>query len=71
MNSDLNINSILHQFERLDKQAQQNLFEKLALMIHKPEQKKSKVKLSSISGLGSSLWSKIDIDDYVDQERQW
>ncbi|PWK75287.1 hypothetical protein LX99_03780 [Mucilaginibacter oryzae] len=71
MNTDLNINDILLQVEQLDREAQQSLFEKLALMIRKPEQKKSKVKLSSISGLGASVWSKIDIDDYVDHERQW
>ncbi|MFS2189316.1 hypothetical protein ACCC92_21740 [Mucilaginibacter sp. Mucisp84] len=71
MNTDLNINEILLQVERLDKQAQQSLFEKLALMIRKPEQKKGKIRLSSISGLGASLWSKTDIDAYIDQERQW
>jgi hypothetical protein len=57
--------------ERLDKQAQQSLFEKLKLIIRKSEQKKSKIKLSSISGLGASMWSKTDVDAYIDQERQW
>jgi hypothetical protein len=71
MNTDLNINDILLQVERLDKQAQQSLFEKLKLIIRKSEQKKSKIKLSSISGLGASMWSKTDVDAYIDQERQW
>jgi len=71
MNTDLNVNDILLQVKRLDKEAQLSLLEKLALLIRKSESKEKKIKLSSISGVGSSLWSKTDIDEYVDQERQW
>ncbi|WPU99779.1 hypothetical protein SNE26_27595 [Mucilaginibacter sp. cycad4] len=60
MNTDLNIKEILLQVERPDKQAQR-----------KPKQKKSKIKLSGISGLGTSLWSTTDIDNYIAEERQW
>ncbi|QEC75869.1 hypothetical protein [Mucilaginibacter ginsenosidivorax] len=71
MNADLNINEILLQVERLDKEDQLSLLEKLALMIRKSERKQKQTKLSSLSGIGSSLWSNLDIDEYVDQERQW
>jgi len=71
MNSDLNVNDILLQVKRLDKEDQISLLEKLALLISKSERKEIKTKLSSISGVGSSLWSHTDIDEYVDQERQW
>jgi hypothetical protein len=71
MNADLNINEILLQVERLAKEDQLSLLEKLALMIRKSERKEKQTKLSSLSGVGSSLWSNTDIDDYVDQERQW
>lgn len=71
MNADLNINEILLQVERLDKEDQLSLLEKLALMIRKSERKQKQTKLSSLSGIGSSLWNNLDIDEYVDQERQW
>ena len=71
MNSDLNVNDILLQVKRLDKEDQISLLEKLALLISKSERKEIKTKLSSISGVGSSLWSNTNIDEYVDQERQW
>jgi hypothetical protein len=71
MNADLNINEILLQVERLDKEDQLSLLEKLALMIRKSERKEKQIKISSISGIGSSLWNNTNIDEYVDQERQW
>ena len=71
MNSDLNVNDILLQVKRLDKEDQISLLEKLALLISKSERKEIKTKLSSISGVGSSLWSNTNIDEYVDQERRW
>lgn len=71
MNADLNIHEILRQVERLEKEDQLSLLEKLALMIRKSEHKEKQTKLSSISGVGSSIWSKTNIDEYVDQERHW
>ena len=71
MNADINVNDILLQVKRLDKEDQISLLEKLALLISKSERKEIKTKLSSISGVGSSLWRNTDIDEYVDQERQW
>ena len=71
MNADLNVNDILLQVKRLDKEDQLSLLEKVALLIRKSEHKGNKPKLSTISGVGSSLWSGISIDEYIDQERQW
>lgn len=71
MNADLNINDILVQVKRLDKKDQLSLLEKLTSLIRKSEHKEYKTKLSSICGVGSSIWSNTDIDEYIDQERQW
>ena len=71
MNADLNVNDILLQVKHLDKEDQLSLLEKLVLLIRKSERKGNITKLSSISGVGSSLWSNTDIDKYIDQERQW
>lgn len=67
MNADLT----LTQFKQLDKADQLSLLGKLALLICKTDTTSSKVKPSSISGIGSSLWSKTNIDEYIEQERQW
>lgn len=71
MNADLNINTILAQVKQLDKADQLSLLGKLALLIRKTDTTSSKVKLSSISGIGASIWSKTNIDEYIEQERQW
>jgi hypothetical protein len=71
MSMNANVNDILLQVKRLDKEDQLNLLENLALLVRKSKRKENKTKLTSISGVGSSLWSNIDIDGYVDQERQW
>ncbi|MEC3879944.1 hypothetical protein [Parapedobacter sp. 10938] len=71
MNADLNINTILTQAKKLDRADQLSLLGKLALLIRKSDAARNKVKLSSISGIGSSLWSKTNIDEYIEQERQW
>lgn len=71
MNADLNIHRILTQVKQLDKADQLSLLEKLALLIRKSETSGNKTKLSSISGVGSSIWKKTNIDDYIEQERQW
>ena len=71
MSMNANVDDILLQVKRLAKEDQLNLLEKLTLLIRKTERKENKTKLTSISGVGSSLWSNTDIDGYVDQERQW
>jgi hypothetical protein len=71
MNNDSRINYILLQIEHLDQSSKQIPFEKLELLISKPSPRKTNVKLSAISGLGASIWSNINIDNYVAGERQW
>ncbi|MDN3584086.1 hypothetical protein [Mucilaginibacter flavus] len=66
----LSVNYLLLQIKRLDKRDQRRLFNQLTLMIQKSAKKKN-FKLSSISGLGSSIWSVVKIDEYLDQEREW
>lgn len=67
----LTVNDILSQVRQLDKQEQKNLLERLVLLISKKESDTNPVKLSSISGIGSEIWSNIDIDKYVESEREW
>ncbi len=71
MKAELNLSEILSQVKRMNKEEQLTLLEKLILLIRKTETSNKTTKISSISGLGSSLWSNTNIDDYLDQEREW
>jgi hypothetical protein len=71
MPATLNVNEIYSQVRQLDKEQQLTLLERLVLLIRKKEQKSDAVTLSSISGLGADLWKGVDIDKFIDEERQW
>ena len=64
------IDSILAEVKHLNKEEQLTLLEKLVAIIRR-EQKVSGVKLSSISGVGSEIWRGVDIDKYIETEREW
>jgi hypothetical protein len=71
MNAELNLKSILSQVKKLNKTEQVTLLQKISLLIKKENSASTSVNLSDISGLGSSLWKNIDVEKYVDDERQW
>ncbi len=70
MSTAINIQEILSKVKELDKEEQVTLLERLAALIRKDETLKP-AKLSNISGIGSKVWKKTNIDKYVEQERQW
>jgi ribosomal protein L18E len=71
MNTELTLNKILSQVQKLDKAEQASLLKKIASMLKNEEKSSSPVKLIEIAGLGSSIWQDADIDKYIDEERQW
>lgn len=73
MATSLNINDILSQVKKLDKEEQLNLLERIVLLLKKTEaNNKSSLRLKALSGLGSEIWkSTNEIDNYIDRERQW
>jgi hypothetical protein len=71
MSATLNIQDILTQVRRLDKGEQFSLLERLVALVRKSDESTKPVKLTSISGLGSEVWEKTNIDQYIEQERQW
>ena len=71
MSVSLTIQSILSKVKELDKEEQLTLLEKLVAVIRKNEATTTPTKLSNISGIGSEIWREINIDDHIDQERQW
>jgi len=64
------VTEILEVAEKLDTPQQHALLEQLATIIRKKESIKSSVSLSSLSGTGRELWHGVNIDHYLDGERQ-
>ncbi|GAA4301031.1 hypothetical protein [Compostibacter hankyongensis] len=71
MQATIDINDILSKVKQLNEEEQLTLLEKIALLIRKTAVKNKKVGLSAISGVGGAVWNDINIDKYVDEERQW
>jgi len=66
-----NLNAILLQVDKLDKAEQAILLKRITKMITKNSSSLGSISLTQLSGLGSSIWRGLDIDKYIDDERQW
>ncbi len=73
MAASLNINDILSQVKQLDKEDQLTLIQRLVSLLKRTEATKAtSLQLTALSGLGSEIWKgERDIDNYIDEERQW
>jgi len=66
-----NLNEILSQVDKLDKADQAILLKRITKMIKTNRSPIKSFPLTQLCGLGSSLWQGLDIDKYIDEERQW
>jgi hypothetical protein len=71
MSTTLNIRKIMTQVKHLNKEEQYTLLECLIALVRKTDDTHQNQKLSSISGVGSEIWKNVNIDEYIDHERQW
>jgi RecB family exonuclease len=71
MPTTLNIKDILTQVRGLDKEDQFTLLERLVALVRKQDEPSNQSSLLSLSGIGSDLWRETNIDQYIDEERQW
>lgn len=68
----INVNDILSQAEKLGKDEQLTLLQRLAQLVKKGQGNSfGSTKLISLNGLGSEVWRDTNIDTYLNQERQW
>ena len=67
----LNIHDILSKIKKLDTEDQLTLLERLVALIKKESTQNKSTKLSKISGVGSKVWRSTNVDEYIEQERQW
>jgi hypothetical protein len=70
MDAELNLNQILSQVKKLNKLDQIALVKRLTSMLQEDKSNRP-AKISELSGLGSAIWHNVNIDEYVDGERQW
>jgi hypothetical protein len=70
MNAELKLSRMLSQVENLNKDEHVSLLKKIASMIIDNDLPPGPIKLSDVSGLGSSLWHDVNIDQYIEHERQ-
>jgi hypothetical protein len=71
MDTSIRINRILNQIDTLDYNSRINLVEKILDSIKIRKSKKSITILTELNGLGTDIWENIDIEKYIESERQW
>lgn len=67
----IKVEIILNQIKALDQQARTYLIEQIKRLQKDEENKSALNKLSDLRGLGRDIWTNIDIDKYVEHEREW
>ncbi len=68
---ELTVDNIFSQIKKLKQSDQVSLSQKIASLLKGEKKKSESVKLTDISGLGSHIWTNLNIDDYIEKERQW
>jgi len=73
MNETATIERILGQVKHWDYATKLDLIERLLRLLKKEniEVQKTTRKLSDLSGLGSEIWKEVNIDQYIQEQRQW
>ena len=68
----LNFQDLLSQVEKLNKDEQLTLLEKIVTLLkRKRSENEPEINLTALNGLGKDIWKGTDIDGYVHEERQW
>ena len=72
MATTLNIDDILSQVKKMNKEEQNNLLQKLTLLLKKSNANNvARKHLTFLAGLGRDIWKDLDIDKYIEEERKW
>ena len=60
---------IVNQAKRLSRDEQWQLVEELLETIRRPEGERRKHSIKELKGLGKELWRSVDVDKYLEEER--
>lgn len=73
MDKALQIENILSQIKKLDNETRLYLMERLARLVRQQNKKNTTgtPHLTDLKNLGAEIWKDVDIDEYIQQERQW
>lgn len=74
MSKETQVKDILSQIKKLDYETRIELMEEIVnlLKANKIEQeRRSETRLTDLNELGSEIWKDVNIDQYVERERQW
>ena len=67
----ITIKEILNQISKLDDDKKIQVMERIVQMLKKEEKpQNSKTQLNHLKGLGADIWRDIDINKYVERERE-
>ena len=68
----ITIKEILNQISKLDDDKKIQVMERIVQMLKKEEKpQNSKTQLNNLKGVGADIWRDVDIDKYVEREREW
>ena len=74
MSKETQVKDILSQIKKLDYETRIELMEEIVnlLKANKIEkERRSETRLTDLNELGSEIWRDVNIDQYVERERQW
>lgn len=74
MSKETQVKGILSQIKKLDYETRIELMEELLSLLKEnkiEKENKRRTRLTDLNELGSEIWKDVNIDQYVEQERQW
>ena len=70
MDHTLNINQIVNEIEKLDYNDKINILSRIVNLLKREEKSQQVYQITQLKGLGKNIWSKTDISDYIEAERE-
>jgi hypothetical protein len=74
MSKETQVKGILSQIKKLDYETRIELMEELLSLLKEnkiEKDRKRKTRLTDLNELGSEIWRDVNVDQYVERERQW
>ena len=69
MQNTVQVERIINEIKILDYYAKLEILEKLVRLLREPAKKSKKSSLLQLEGLGKEIWQDVNVDEYIDQER--
>jgi hypothetical protein len=63
------LNQVLNQVQHLEPDDQLRLLEELAALVRQQYSPRRKHRITEFKGLGKEVWRKIDVEKYIEEER--